>query len=67
VHTDEGLEADDVARPKRLKRDGGQVLLVAENPDFAPIVVGGRREALTIEGIGVGLIRANVGQGRSPG
>jgi repressor LexA len=57
---------DDVT-VKRLKRDGGQVLLVAENPDFAPIVVGGRREALTIEGIGVGLIRSNVGQGRSPG
>ena len=47
---------DDVT-VKRLKRDGGQVLLVAENPDFAPIVVDGKREALTIEGIGVGLIR----------
>ena len=50
---------------KRLKRDGGQVLLVAENPDFPPIVVGGRREALTIEGIGVGLIRSSMGQGRN--
>jgi repressor LexA len=50
---------------KRFKRDGGQVLLVAENPDFPPIVVG-RREALVIEGLGVGLIRANVA-GRKSG
>ncbi len=42
---------------KRLKRRGHQVLLVAENPDFAPIVVEGRRDALAIEGIGVGVIR----------
>ena len=48
----------DYVTVKRLKREGGQVLLVAENPDFAPIVVGGKRDALTIEGIGVGLIRA---------
>ena len=43
---------------KRLKRRGGQVLLVAENPDFAPIVVEGGRDALAIEGIGVGLFRS---------
>jgi repressor LexA len=42
---------------KRLKRRGNQVLLVAENPDFAPIAVEGRRDALAIEGIGVGVIR----------
>jgi repressor LexA len=47
---------DDVT-VKRLKREGGQVLLVAENPDFAPIVVSGKRDALTIEGVGVGLVR----------
>ena len=46
---------------KRLKREGAQVLLVAENPDFAPIVIGSRRDALTIEGIGVGLIRSQKG------
>lgn len=46
---------------KRLKREGAQVLLVAENPDFAPIVIGGKRDALTIEGIGVGLIRSHKG------
>ena len=48
----------DYVTVKRLQRDGARVLLVAENPDFAPIVVEGRREALTIEGIGVGLIRS---------
>ena len=49
----------DYVTVKRFKREGGQVLLVAENPDFAPIVVSGKRDALTIEGIGVGLIRRN--------
>jgi len=43
---------------KRLKRHGAQVLLMAENPEFAPIVVDGKRDALVIEGIGVGVIRA---------
>jgi len=47
----------DFVTVKRFQRDGARVLLVAENPDFAPIVVDGKREALTIEGIGVGLIR----------
>jgi repressor LexA len=47
----------DFVTVKRFRRDGARVLLVAENPDFAPIVVEGKREALTIEGIGVGLIR----------
>jgi repressor LexA len=47
----------DYVTVKRLKREGRQVLLVAENPDFAPIVVSGKRDALTIEGIGVGVIR----------
>jgi repressor LexA len=46
---------------KRLKREGTQVLLMPENPDFAPIVVAGKRDALTIEGIGVGLIRSHKG------
>src|SRR5438477_2681303 len=42
---------------KRMKRRGGQVLLVAENPDFAPIVVDPRKASLTIEGVAVGLVR----------
>jgi len=48
----------DFVTVKRFQRDGARVLLVAENPDFAPIVVEGKREGLTIEGIGVGLIRS---------
>jgi repressor LexA len=43
---------------KRLKRRGGQVLLVAENPEFAPIVIEGGRDALVIEGLAVGLFRS---------
>jgi repressor LexA len=48
----------DFVTVKRFQRDGARVLLVAENPDFAPIVIESRREGLTIEGIGVGLIRS---------
>jgi len=33
------------------------VELIAENRDFAPILVNTRKEPLTIEGIAVGLIR----------
>src|SRR6185436_5868369 len=36
---------------KRLKRRGREILLVAENPDFAPIVIDPKRAALTIEGL----------------
>jgi len=39
---------------KRLKRKGNRVELIAENPDYAPIVVDG---PLEIEGLAVGLIR----------
>ena len=42
---------------KRLKRRGQQLLLVAENPDFAPIVVDPKKASLTIEGVAVGLVR----------
>ena len=53
-----GGPSGDEVTVKRLKRRGGQVLLVAENPEFAPIVVEGGRDALVIEGIGVGLFRS---------
>jgi repressor LexA len=46
---------------KRLKRRGREVLLVAENPDFAPIVVDPKISAFAIEGIAVGLIRGGKG------
>jgi len=39
---------------KRLKRRGGRIELLAENPDYPPIVVNG---PLVIEGLVVGLIR----------
>jgi repressor LexA len=42
---------------KRYRRRGNGVQLEAENPDFAPIEVDLRRDALTIEGIAVGVIR----------
>jgi repressor LexA len=48
---------DDEVTVKRLVRRGGNVVLAAENPAFAPIVVDPTRHAFTIEGIGVGLVR----------
>jgi len=45
---------------KRLKRRGREVLLVAENPDFAPIAVDPRK-GFAIEGVAVGLIRGGKG------
>jgi len=42
---------------KRLRRRGNAVQLEAENPEFAPIEVDLRRDALVIEGIAVGVIR----------
>jgi repressor LexA len=46
---------------KRLKRRGKEVMLVAENPDFAPIVIDPKQATLTIEGIAVGLVRGGKG------
>jgi len=48
--------ADEVT-VKRLRRRGHAVQLLAENPEFPPIEVDLRREALAIEGIAVGVIR----------
>jgi repressor LexA len=44
---------------KRLKRRGREILLVAENPAYAPIVVDPATTPFAIEGVGVGLIRAS--------
>ncbi|HEX5803779.1 MAG TPA: transcriptional repressor LexA [Azospira sp.] len=44
---------------KRLRRHGPMVELVAENPDFEPIIVDTRKEEVAIEGIAVGLIRGS--------
>ena len=48
---------DDEVTVKRYRRKGETVELIAENPDFSPIIVDTRLQALAIEGIAVGLIR----------
>ena len=49
---------DDEITVKRLRRERDRLLLLAENPDFAPIEVDPRRTAdFSIEGIYVGVIR----------
>ena len=50
---------DDVT-VKRLKLRGARAELIAENPDYKPIVVDPRRDAFAIEGIAVGVIRPAV-------
>jgi len=42
---------------KRLRKRGAIVELLPENPEFETIVVDTRRDELTIEGLGVGVIR----------
>jgi repressor LexA len=49
---------NDEVTVKRFKRRGNQVQLLAENPDFTPIEVDTRKDRLTIEGIGVGVVRS---------
>lgn len=49
---------DDEVTVKRFRRRDGIVELIAENSDFAPIIVDPERRALVIEGIAVGLIRS---------
>jgi repressor LexA len=49
--------ADEVT-VKRLRRRGYAVQLLPENPDFEPIELDLRRDALAIEGIAVGVIRS---------
>jgi repressor LexA len=48
---------DDEVTVKRFRRRGFLVQLVPENIDFSPIEVDLRRQELTIEGLGVGVIR----------
>lgn len=45
---------------KRFSRQGHQVQLLPENPDFSPIDIDLRQDELVIEGIGVGVIRAGL-------
>jgi len=48
---------EDEVTVKRFRRSGHRVTLLPENPDFEPIVVDLRHRELTIEGLGVGVIR----------
>lgn len=53
---------EDEVTVKRFQRQGHRVILEAENPDFAPIELDLRHQALEIEGVGVGVIRGGSGQ-----
>jgi len=48
---------DDNVTVKRFRQFGNIVELIAENPDFDPIIVDTREQSVEIEGIAVGLIR----------
>ncbi len=48
---------DDDVTVKRFRKHGHIIELIAENPDFSPIIVDTRKQTLAIEGISVGLIR----------
>ena len=48
---------EDEVTVKRFRQHGHVVELIAENPEFEPIVVDTREQAVAIEGIAVGLIR----------
>ena len=48
---------DDEVTVKRFQRSGNKVLLIAENPEFAPIEVNLEEQDLIIEGLSVGVIR----------
>jgi repressor LexA len=54
-----GAGGDEVT-VKRLKRRGRAVLLVAENPAYAPIEIDPATRPLAIEGVGVGVIRTGL-------
>lgn len=48
---------DEEVTVKRFKREGNQVWLIAENPEFAPIEINLEDQELIIEGLSVGVIR----------
>lgn len=55
-----GAAGGDEVTVKRLKRRGRTILLVAENPAYAPLEIDPQATPLTIEGIGVGVIRTGL-------
>jgi repressor LexA len=52
---------DDEVTVKRFRRSGHRVSLLPENPAFNPIEVDLRAKDLAIEGLGVGVIRPDLG------
>ena len=48
---------DDEVTVKRYRQEGHRVWLMPENPEFAPIQVDLREQALAIEGVVVGVVR----------
>ncbi|MDA0823222.1 MAG: transcriptional repressor LexA [Proteobacteria bacterium] len=48
---------DDEVTVKRLKRQGSRVWLLPENSEFEPLEIDLRHQSLTIEGLGVGILR----------
>ncbi len=54
-----GAGGDEVT-VKRLKRRGRTILLMAENPAYAPIEIDPQVTPLAIEGVGVGVIRTGL-------
>jgi repressor LexA len=46
---------------KRLKRRGREIVLVAENAAFDPIVIDPATTSFAIEGVAVGLVRSGRG------
>lgn len=50
---------EDEVTVKRFKRQGSRVSLLPENPAFEPIEIDLRHDSLTIEGLGVGVLRTH--------
>ncbi|MEX0447336.1 transcriptional repressor LexA [Xenorhabdus sp. SGI246] len=59
VHNGQVIVAriEDEVTVKRFKQTGNKIELIAENPEFEPIVVDLREQNFTIEGLAVGVIR----------
>ncbi|MDX7990643.1 transcriptional repressor LexA [Xenorhabdus littoralis] len=59
VHNGQVIVAriEDEVTVKRLKQTGNKIELIAENPEFEPIIVDLSEQSFTIEGLAVGIIR----------
>ncbi|MBC8954735.1 transcriptional repressor LexA [Xenorhabdus sp. PB62.4] len=60
VHNGQVIVAriEDEVTVKRFKQTGNRIELIAENPEFKPIVVDLSEQSFTIEGLAVGVIRS---------